>query len=392
MFVGLAGMALLAGCGGGQSYGGLQNNLGGDIGNSYGTSLGSPYRGPNGRQAVGVERGTYPMIETSFQLGSIPGDPFDYEQVNVQVTVRKPDGGTLEVPAFFDGGSTWRMRYSPTMPGQYSVVNVQLNRQTAHEDKLDKKDWTVGGSVTPGYVRLDKGDHTRFVFDNGQRYLPLGHNVAWKGQSTPDIPALFEKMHSAGENWSRVWMTHWDGKNLDWAADGKSVKPGTIDLEAAKKWDAIVAAAEKSGIYFQMVLQHHGQVSTNVNPNWNDNPWNVAKGGFLKNPEEFFTSTQARTYTKRKLYYILSRWGYSPNILAFELFNEVENTDAAHNNRWDDIAVWHREMAIFLRQADTNHHLLTTSAVPGVKPESPIWDTVDYIQSHLYPSDIITAL
>ena len=389
---GFLALPLLSGCGGGQDYGGLQRNLGGDLSNGYNNSLGSQYRSPNGKQAVGVERGTYPMIETSFQLASIPGDPFDYEQVNVQVSLKKPDGNTLLVPAFFDGGTTWRMRYSPTAPGPFSVVNVQLNRQIAHEDKLEKKEWTVAGNPQPGFVRLDKGDHSRFVFDNGERYLPLGHNVAWKGQSTPEIPDMFAKMHTAGENWSRVWMTHWDGKNLDWAADSKSVKPGAIDLEAAKKWDAIVAGAEKSDIYFQMVLQHHGQVSSTVNPNWNDNPWNLAKGGFLRTPDEFFTSAQARALTKRKLYYILSRWGYSPNILAFELFNEVENTDAAHNNRWDDIAVWHREMAIFLRQADGNHHLLTTSAVPGVKQDSPVWDTVDYIQTHLYPSDIVTAL
>ncbi len=391
---------LLAGCGGGQDFGGISRNLNGDIGSGYDTPLSGRYRSETGPQTGGLTRGTYPKIETSFQLPSIPGDPFDYEQVNVQVTLRKPDGGTVDVPAFFDGGTTWRMRYTPTAPGRYAVAAVKLNRTEAHEEKLEPKEWTVEGEPQPGFVRIDRGDHSRFVFDNGARYYPLGHNQAWHSDSLPEIPELFQKMHAAGENWSRVWMDHWDGKNLDWPASGKPAKLGDIDLQAAHKWDAIVEAAEKNGIYFQMTLQHHGQYSSqkgyrysnNNNANWESNPYNVKNGGFLQAPEDFFTNPQARALTKRKLYYILARWGYSPSILAWELFNEVEGTDAGNGKLWQDIAMWHREMSLFLRQYDGYRHLITTSAYPGLALDNPVWETVDYIQQHAYPTDLITAL
>jgi hypothetical protein len=420
--------ALLAGCGGGaQDYGGLSRSLGGDIGNSYGGSLAGRYGGKDasGNPVNALERGAYPKIETSFELSNLPGDPFDYEKVNVQVTLRKPDGGTVQVPAFFDGGKTWRMRFTPTRPGTYAFVEVKLNKETAHEQKLEKKEWAVKGDPKPGFVRLDPGDHNRFVFDTGERYLPLGHNQAWHNKGLPEIPEMFGKMHTAGENWSRVWMTHFDDLNLDWpntprsetgktdatradAAKTDSVKSeaakpekvGGIDLEVAKRWDAIVEGAEKNDIYFQMVLQHHGQYSSasgykyshNVNPNWEQNPYNVKNGGFLKSPEDFFTDPQARMLTKRKLYYIVARWGYSPNILAYELFNEVEFTDAAQGKLWEDIAHWHREMALFLRQFDGNRHLLTTSSAPSIAADSPIWETVDYVQTHSYPTDLLTTL
>ena len=346
----------------------------------------------------------------------------------MQVTLRRADNSTIDVPAFYDGDNTWRMRYTPTQAGTYAVTNVKLNGQIAHESKLEKKDWTVNGETQPGFVRLDRGDKTRFVFDNGGRYYPLGHNQAWHSDNLPDTPELFAKMHDAGENWSRVWMTHWDGKNLDWplagnaiaattgskdkaaggdknegkdkAASSPSVKLGDIDLNAAKKWDDIITGAEKNGIYFQMVLQHHGQYSSkegfkdssNVNSNWNENPYNVKNGGFLTSPDEFFTSAQARALTKRKLYYILARWGYSPSILAFELFNEVQFTDAGKGKLDDQIALWHREMALFLRQFDGYRHLITTSSAPDVPLTSPVWETVDYVQTHTYPSDVLTAL
>jgi hypothetical protein len=388
---------LFWGCGG-QDFGGFQRNLNGDLSPGMNTSITS--NGRNGSGTTSLGRGAYPMIEASFQLPSVPGDPFDYEHVNVQVTIRKPDNGTVELPAFFDGDKTWRVRYSPPATGQYSVVTVKLNREIAHEEKLQPKDWTVRGDPKPGFVRIDHADHTRFVFDDGARYYPIGQNQAWRSDKLPEIPALFAKMHAAGENWSRVWMTHWDGKNLDWPASGKPDKPGEIDLAAAKKWDAIVQGAEKSDIYFQMVLQHHGQYSSkngykyssNTDSNWDENPYNAKNGGFLNSPEAFFSDPQARALTKRKLYYILSRWGYSPNIMAFELFNEVEGTDAGHGKLYDAIALWHREMALFLRQYDPYRHLITTSSAPAIALANPIWETVDYVQIHTYPPDILTAL
>ncbi|HZT41539.1 MAG TPA: DUF5060 domain-containing protein [Chthonomonadaceae bacterium] len=383
---------LIAGCGGTQDYGNFPRDLSGDIAPGYNTSLGGRYGGRNGGPAGQTGLGVYPHIETSFQLASVPGDPFDYEQVNVQVTLRKPDGSTVDVPAFFDGGTTWRMRFTPTQPGQYAVASVKLNRQTAHEQDLDPKEWTVSGETQPGFIRIDPGDHRRFVFDNGGSYFPLGQDQGWRSQGLPDIPDLFAKMHAAGETWSRVWMTFWDSKSLDWPASGKPAKLGDIDLAAAKRWDAIVDAAAKNDIYFQLVFQNHGSYSSTVDSNWKQNPYNVANGGFLHSPEEFFTNPQARTFTRRKLYYMLARWGYSPNIMAFELFNEVENTDAAHDHHWDDVAMWHREMALFLRRYDGYQHLVTTSALPGVPPDNPVWQTVDYLQAHDYPSDIITTL
>ena len=445
----LAGM--LSGCAG-AGFGDFSRSTGGDLSSGYNGSLAGNGRGTQNGTTAGLGRGTFAMISTSFKLSSVPGDPFDYEKVNVQVTLREANNSTVDVPAFYDGDNTWRMRFTPVAPGTYAVAGVKLNGQPAHETALDKKDWIVTGDTQPGFVRLDRGDHTRFVFDNGGRYYPIGHNQAWRSDGLPDTPDLFVKMHDAGENWSRVWMTYWDGKNLDWpqpapvkpaavktddktnaqasdktkdapasdarvakdssgAADKSAaaatvaaapapVKLGDIDLNAAKKWDAIVAGAEKNGIYFQMVLQHHGQYaskdgfknSSGVNPNWEENPYNVKNGGFLKSPDEFFTNPQARALTKRKLYYIMSRWGYSPSILAYELFNEVQFTDAGKGKLDDQIALWHREMALFLRQFDGYRHLITTSSANAIALNSPVWETVDYIQVHTYPSDVLSAL
>ncbi|HLZ55194.1 MAG TPA: DUF5060 domain-containing protein, partial [Verrucomicrobiae bacterium] len=71
-------------------------------------------------------QGTYPKIEASFTVNTPIADPFDYSN-DVRVLMVQPDASTVSLPAFFDGGTTWRVRHSPTMAGVYSISNITLN-------------------------------------------------------------------------------------------------------------------------------------------------------------------------------------------------------------------------------------------------------------------------
>ena len=333
----------------------------------------------------------YAHIEASFTISEAIESPFDYRNADVQVQFQTPKGMTA-FPAFYDGEGIWRVRYTPTIPGGVAIAEVTLNGRTISPHFLSPRRFTAGAAtvrevLSPGFVRIDKRNPTAFAFDDGTPYYPIGQNIAWRSANSPEYGIMFAHLEDAGENWSRVWMNHWDGKNLDWVP-GTKLPLGTLDLTVARYWDTIVAAAEASNIRFQMTLQHHGQYSTQVNPNWADNPWNRANGGFLNKPEEFFTSETARSLTKAKLRYIVARYGYSPNVLAWELFNEVQFTDAARLKQYPQIAAWHQEMADFLRAQDKQHHLITTSSdmdLPG------LYDAVDYLQPHTYPASLVAA-
>lgn len=378
-------MVALAGCGGATDLGSSQRSSAFDSGltgnySGYGTNAG--FGAGAGRQEPTAPQAVYPHIEASFELPDIKGDPFDFSQNDVQVTFTRPDGQSVRIPAFYDGGTTWRARYTPTMPGHYTVTGFALNRTPVNPAKAGKREFEVTGDEKPGFVRRDPRSHTRFVLDGGTTFYPIGVNAAW-GEVIPTV----QKVGAAGGNWARVWMCHWGGTNLDWVTGGK-IEPGKLDLMVAKRWDEIVSTAEQSGVRLQVVLQHHGQYSTRVNQNWSENPWNKANGGWLSTPDEFFTDSRARELTRRKYRYIVARWGYSPAIMAWELFNEVEWTDACFHKHYAEVAAWHREMAEFLRQQDPNHHLVTSSSdttMPG------IFDAVDYLQPHSYPPDIVTA-
>lgn len=317
------------------------------------------------------------MVELSFDLQGLAGNPFDYRENDVQVSVRCPDGRTQRIPAFYDGGTTWRVRYTPTQPGKHEWYRITRNGDEIAPVSPIERGFEVGGAPSPGFVRVSSRDRTRFAFDSGSPFYPVGHNMAWG-----DVPAMVHDAGAEGLNWGRVWMTHWNHANLDWVMDVKN-QPGKLDLDVAKWWDKVISEAGKSGVYLQVVLQHHGQYSTRTNPNWGENPWNAKLGGFLSAPEDFFTNRRARDLTRSKYRYIVARWGYSPAVMAWELFNEVEWTDQVGKGD-GPIADWHREMASFLREHDPNRHLVTSSSRLASQWG---WEVMDYLQPHAYPTD-----
>jgi hypothetical protein len=342
-------------------------------------------------------QGTYSKIEASFNITNLTTDPFDYTVTDVRVQILQPDNSTVSLPAFFDGGTTWRVRHMPAMAGDYSVSGVTLNGSPLSAGNLQPASWIVAGPPTgAGFIRVDPSNPRRFITGTGKRFFPRGQDVAWDvtdGDVAHNVTNIFWKMGAAHENWSRVWMDQWDGKNLDWPPYGPTLPLGQLNLTVAQKWDSIVAAADQAGLYFQMTLQHHGQYSTTVDANWAENPYDVTNNigstnGFMTDPVQFFTTATAIALIQRKLRYAVARWGYSTSIMAWELFNEVQYTDAGQTGQWSIIQTWHDQMATFIRSQDIYQHLNTTSS----DLTEPIWDDCDYYTHHDYPSDVINGL
>ncbi len=328
----------------------------------------------------------FAKFEASWTLANQTGNPFDPADNDVEVKFTRPKAAPVTVPAFWDGDH-WRVRYAPTQVGVYRLSVTRSGKAVVPLD-LAPRSFRCVPSNRSGFVRRDPKIVQRFAFDTGGTYYPLGLNVAWTGKEIPTYGPAFAQMHTAGLNWARVWMTFWDGRALDWAQDKtKNPEPGYLLMDAAKKWDEILDAADKNGVYVQMTLQHHGQYTEKTDSNWRDNPWNVANGGFLAHPDDFFTDARARHLTKLKYRYILARYGYSTHILAWELFNEVQNIKET-DSHFGDVVAWHKEMLAFLRAGDLNHHLVTTSITGPGQPLSQIG--LDYDQPHEYTSDIIS--
>jgi len=338
-------------------------------------------------------------IEFDFVAPGNPavGNPFARE---LWAEVETPGGQKITLPAYYADGGLYAVRARPDEIGSYRFGAVFETTLGVSRTGL------VVSLVTPAQVqntvrtRLpsilnDPKDPRRLARSDGLPYLPVGANLAWAPDGIADrvgyYMRAFPAFSKANLNWMRIWMAHWDGLNLDWlpADMGPSPKPGSLSADVADSWDQLLAAAEENGVYVQLVLQHHGQYTTGSDSDWAKNPWNAANpGGFLKSPEDFFTDPNARVMTLIKYRYIVARWGWSPAVVAWELFNEVHWTDAMRNGHEAEVARWHSDMAAFLRIVDVYGHLVTTSTE---NLRSPIYEKMDYYQPHLYAANLLAG-
>ncbi|MFM7188080.1 MAG: hypothetical protein ACKO14_09720 [Armatimonadota bacterium] len=292
-------------------------------------------------------------------------------------------------PAYFEVGA-WHAFLTARNAGRYQVA-IHVTQIGRPVRTLRIGDVNLSTVLPHGFIRRSKQDIQRFIHDDGTAYTPIGFNVAWQNKGEPSYATTLKQMADNGVNWTRVWACHWDGKN-PWWPEQKTVRHDRDVLwqPALDRWTKIISDANRNSVGVQLVLFHHGQVTTEVNPNWKDHPWNVANGGWLKTPVEFFTDSEAIRRSKVWVREAVARFGHLPSIFAWELFNEVEWVDAARKaKRWDIVAKWHTQMARYIRSIDAYGHLITTSSATEQKA---LWDEMDIIEPHTYPANIGAAV
>jgi hypothetical protein len=120
--------------------------------------------------------------EWSYSSGKQYSDPFN--QVEVDVMVATPLGHEERVPAFWAGGSTWRVRYAPPVPGTYrlrSVCSDTANKDLHNVTSVLKAEAYSGEN--PHYkngVLAIAQDRRHFEYANGTPFFWLG-DTWWMG-------------------------------------------------------------------------------------------------------------------------------------------------------------------------------------------------------------------
>lgn len=304
------------------------------------------------------------------------GNPYDPEQNDIQVRFRGPSGTVETRLAYFDGRQ-WKATLVAKTRGTYTP-EILRNGRTVGNPRIRV---SLTNPLPNGFVR--KRGHWGFQYDDGQLYWPIGFNLGWQNGDLPDLTETLSEMGRSGLNWARIWACHWDNKN-PWWKEGEKLPEGVFRPEVLDRWESLVNAAERAGVRFQFVLFHHGPWSTTVNPNWNENPLNARNGGHLAKPEEFFTNPRAKKLARAWLRYVVARYGHSPSVMAWELFNEVEWVDAVRNGQQAAVGAWHDEMARYLKALDKTGRLVTSSS----KMDLPIYREMDFHQPHGYPMSV----
>ena len=322
-------------------------------------------------------------IEYEIEITNVLGNCYDEENVSLEMVLRNFENSPKTFYGFCYKDDKWRFRLCFYEGGEYNG-DIILYLKGKEIDRHSIKFYVEENQNRKGVLGVEPVNKKHFCFKNGDVFTAVGENLAWgpKGDNATFFEEVCEKLKVSGANWTRLWLT------TEWYLSmfNKDGVPGdfSTSLEAAELLDKILDIFEKNGIYVQLVLFNH----TNVNSrrggehdrNWHDFSFNSAtENGYLDTPSEFFTDDRAKKDVKKYIRYLVSRYGYSSNILCWELFNEV---NMAEGNA-DDIYEWHKAMSEYIRSIDQQGHMVSTSS------STPVYaliydDMFDFINQHRY--------
>ncbi len=334
--------------------------------------------------------GLYELLELEIHSDFVPANPFDPDELDIRMEFTSPSGKIADIGAFWyqdyykvggqKGQPGWRARFTPTETGEWSAI-ARIPQRGLESDPIR---FTVVDSGRLGFVRVNPNNPRYFALDDGSFFFPIGLNIAWwsgAGKPLSDYQKWMDPFAANGGNAIRVWMAEWSF-GLEWS----NTPLGDYTNRLYKAWllDQIFSMADERDMYILLVLLNCADFNTWQTDGWTHTPYNAANGGPLERADQFVTDPTARALLQRRLNYIINRWGYSPRLLAWEWWNEVNLAPFTDTT----LIPWLQEMTAYVREHDVNGHLVTNSY--AIRDLSPIWSMpeMDIIQKHEYAHQV----
>jgi len=298
-------------------------------------------------------------------------NPFDPEQIDVTATFISPDRKSIKVVHGFyyqqfkrdirDADRwlntkttlSWRIRFAPDHLGLWSCsVTVSVPAFKLVEKNVGSIEFICVASTNPGYLEVGQdGKHLRFS-GSKKSFFAIGQNIAWPRElgknwetgkvSTKTFAEHLKMVKDLGDNsgnYFRLIMASW-GHGIEWEVLGNYYGR----LAHAWELDKIIDVAKAKGLYMHLCLEMHVgyRIASNGSVpsvwGWENNPYNSSSeansGGFagVLDPIDALNSQNAKKYFKRRLRYIIARWGYSTNLGVLEFLNEQDGWHNFHHD------------------------------------------------------------
>ena len=323
---------------------------------------------------------------------SYPANPYDPGEFSLTLVVTRPDGRVERVNGFHeqpmrtnDRGDMeevlatdrghFTVRYRPRLPGVHHL-QLQASWGGGEAQISTLPDLTVSGAAVDPYVRIDRQD-PRFFSIDGKFWWPVGPNLrslsdprsqenlgtkATPTRGTLAYEAYFARLAAAGVNCVEIWMSSWN-LALEWRGDWPGYHGlGRYHEGHAWQLDRILDLAWAHGIRVNLTLNNHGQGSSWVDSEWENNPLNRQLGGPLSSPRELLNNARALADQDRLRRYLAARYADHPAIMAWKLWSEVDFVGEQQRRNADVplLVQWHEQAAARWRAYDPYGHPVTT--------------------------------
>jgi hypothetical protein len=353
-----------------------------------------------------------------------PANPHALDEFRLDLSVTRPDGVVERIPGFAslpmrhedrgdietltaDGPDRFTVRYRPRVPGTHRLLLEACWGKRKHSCALPPLQ--VEGAAWDDYVRVDGAD-PRFVQAGGKFYWPVGLNLHsvndtrcrdWLGtKMTPDrgnfaYDEFLDRYAAAGIDATEIWMSSWSF-GLEWRDDWPGYHgQGRYSERNAWRLDQVLDTAWARGIRAILVIYNHGQGGVGWDQEWQHNPYNVANGGWLTDPDAFLWDERTLRGQDALRRYIVARYADHPAIIGWKLWTEI---DALNGKRF--LLEWHRQASDRWRELDVYGHPCTTGwsktykvvdrAIAGL-PGIGFISTDAYHRGEQFAADIIGA-
>ncbi|NUZ05845.1 hypothetical protein HQN59_08715 [Schlegelella sp. ID0723] len=237
-----------------------------------------------------------------------------------------------------------------------------------------------------------------FVTERAEAWTPIGHNdaVGWpelaglfQRRNVPAVRAHLRWLKEHGVNCLRLMLEYAQSRHRFLERPAGRFAPNMVRL-----WDDLFALCEEVGIY--LLLTPFDTFFTWRH--WHHHPYNAANGGPCSDRRRLITCPATRAAIKARLEFATRRWGASPALFAWDLWNEMhpahgEDDPAACEPFIDDVGSFLRDLELRLHG---RAHLQTVSIFgPELLRWPALCDPVfrhprlDFANTHLYERDTI---
>lgn len=303
----------------------------------------------------------------------------------------------------------WRIRFSPNAVGFWFYKITVIDSDTTYS-------YPNGNALDTLYVTQSNNNslisistNNTSLVRNGKTFFPVGINIAipehpvglWYGSQTFGTfyyRSMFDKLKANKSNFIRLWLDIYRGFSLigyDYQ-DHHNYKFNDYNQKDAWQVDTIIEYARANNINIMLTLfdSHTWSNTPDTDNSWdNFNPYNFIHGGMLSSPYYFPSNQDAIKQQKQYINYVIARWGYANNIMAWELWNEVGQVKTSLTqsrniqdsiNYFTHLPIWHDTIASFIRKIGNNRHIITTSYSKNCVNYNGIFNSMDLVQGHFY--------
>jgi len=313
------------------------------------------------------------------------------------------DGSTWQMQQTLTFGSTqnWKVRFTPNESGtwSYRVYAFDINGAKYIPSATTFNTFSCSSSSSStmnakGFI--SKANQRYLKFDDGSPFYPVGDNApffAHNNTITPGDPSYIEggsclvkswmdEMYANNENFFVYDINFFYGMSL-FGPDYRDGKNYYSFFNQRDSWqlDDIIDYAHLKGIYLDLPVFSHsdlGNLSYNFYKWSLYNPFNSSVSmpfanaadisGTCATPFDFLTNTSAIQIQKNLLRYIVARWGYSNNVMSWELLDEVDQFNGSYDPDFSggqpalttNIANWHISTKSYINSIDPQKHLVCT--------------------------------